>query len=358
MATEIWKVGAEAPDPEAVGRAARALREGLLVVFPTETVYGLAARADRPDAVEALRAAKGREGAKPLTLHLATVAELQRRFGPLPEGAERLAARRLPGPITLVVPDPAGGSAGIRVPDHAVARAVLEAAGVPVVATSVNLAGEPPAVTGEAASSSEAGRRAAVLLDAGPARLGKPSTVVRFEGDRAEVLREGAVPGTEALEEAARLLLFVCTGNLCRSPLAAALAAKTMADRRGIPPADLLSRGRRSASAGTAAAPGRPATPESIAEGRRLGVDLSPHRSRPVTLTLLERAHRVFVAEAAHRRTLLEFVPEAARRVDLVDPGGRDVTDPFGLGPEAYREMAARLSGALRRRAEDGTLEG
>ncbi len=358
MPAEVLPVDPSAPDPETVGRAARALRDGLLVIFPTETVYGLAARADRPDAVAALRAAKGREGAKPLTLHFPTLEEALRRFGPLPEGAARLAERRLPGPVTLVVPDPAGGTAGVRVPDDAVARAVLEAAGCPVVATSVNLSGEPPATTGAAAAASEAGRRAAVVLDAGPARLGKPSTVVRFEGDRVEILREGAVPADEALEDAARLMLFVCTGNLCRSPLAAAIAAKVMADRRGIGVGDLLSRGRVARSAGTAAGTGNAATPESVAEGRRLGVDLSGHRSSPVTPTLVGRSHRVFTAEASHRRAILEFVPEAARRVDLLDPAGRDLADPFGRGADAYGRMASLAAEAVRRRSEEGTLEG
>jgi protein arginine phosphatase len=344
--TRLYRLDPARPDPAAVEAAARALRDGALVVFPTETVYGWAARADDPLAVRALRAAKGRDGEKPLTLHLPGLAALEARFAPLPPGAARLARRRLPGPFTLVLPDPAGGTTGVRVPDDATARAVLEAARCPVVATSVNLAGEPPAVTGSDAAITAAGK-AAVVLDAGPSRLGKPSTVLAFRGEGAEVLREGAVPAREALEDAARILLFVCTGNLCRSPLAAGLAERDLARRLGCAPADLPGRGWAVLSAGTAAVPGRSATPETVAEGRRRGVDLSAHRSRPLTPTLVDRADRVLVMEAAQRRTLLDFAPEARGRVAILASNGSDIPDPFGRGPESYGRTAALLETAV-----------
>lgn len=357
MAALLLAVDPASPDPAAVARAAEALRAGRLVVLPTETVYGLAARADDPAALRALREAKGRDGGKPFSLHLPSVRAFRERFPSLPEAAARLASRRLPGPLTLVVPDPAGGATGVRVPDDAVCRAVLEAAGCPVVATSVNPSGAPPAVTaGEAAAF--ASGFAAVILDAGPSRGGAASTVVAFEGDRVAVLREGAVPAEEVLEEAARLLLFVCTGNLCRSPLAAALAARTMAAAREVEPGALPLFGRAAGSAGTAAPEGRPASPEMAAVGRSLGVDLGGHRSRGLTFDLVDRADRLFTATAAQRESILAFVPGAERRILLLDPRGRDVPDPVGRGDRAYRDAGARIERAVRARAEEGTLEG
>jgi protein-tyrosine-phosphatase len=243
---------------------------------------------------------------------------------------------------------------GVRVPDDRVARAVLAAAGCPIVATSVNAAGEAPAVTGSDAAIFAAGK-AAVVLDGGPCRIGRPSTVLRFGGGRVEVLREGAVPAAEALEESARILVFVCTGNLCRSPLAAALAAAALARGLGCVPAELPSCGFAVLSAGTAADSGRRATPETAAEGRTRGLDLAAHRSRPLTPALVDRADRLFVMEAAQRARILEFAPEAAGRVLLLDPAGRDVPDPFGRGPEAYRRAAAMLESAVAERmAEEG----
>jgi tRNA threonylcarbamoyl adenosine modification protein (Sua5/YciO/YrdC/YwlC family) len=352
VTARVLRVDPSRPDPAAVEAAAKALRDGALVVFPTETVYGWAARADDPHAVRALREAKGRDGEKPLTLHLPSRRALEARFQPLPPGAARLARRRLPGPVTLVLPDRGGGTTGVRVPDDPVARAVLEAAQCPVVATSVNPAGEPPAVTGTDAAITAAGT-SAVVLDAGPSRLGKPSTVVRFLGEGAEVLREGAVPAAEALEDAARILLFVCTGNLCRSPLAAALAARDLAAAAGCAPSDLPARGWAALSAGTGAVPGRPATPETVAEGTRRGADLSRHRSRPLTPTLVDRADRIWVMEAAQRRTLLAFAAEAGPRVATLAPSGADVPDPFGRGAEAYSRTADLIERAVAERVKE-----
>jgi len=348
--TRIYRVDPVRPDPAAVEAAARALRDGELVVFPTETVYGLAARADDPAAVARLREAKGREADKPLSLHLPDAAALEARFGPLLPTAARLVRRRLPGPLTLVLPDRAGGGfTGVRVPDDPVAAAVLRDAGVPVVATSVNLSGEPPAVDGAAAAAAAAGL-ASVVLDAGPCRIGKSSTVVRVDGERVDVLREGAVPVRNVLEDASRILLFVCTGNLCRSPLAAALAERDLARRLRCVPGDLPSRGFAVLSAGTSADAGRPATPETVESGRVRGLDLSRHRSRPLTPTLLDRADIVFVMEGSQRRTILEFFPGASEKVRLLDPAGRDVSDPFGQGQEAYAGTAGAIEKAVAER--------
>jgi tRNA threonylcarbamoyl adenosine modification protein (Sua5/YciO/YrdC/YwlC family) len=337
--TRIYRVNPVRPDQAAVAAAARALRDGELAVFPTETVYGLAARADDPAALQRLKEAKGRDADKPLSLHLPDVAALEARFGPLGPVAARLARRRLPGPLTLVLPDRSGtGTIGVRVPDDPVATAVLRAAGVPVVASSVNRSGEPPSIDG-AAAAAVAGGLASVVLDAGRCRLGIASTVVRADGDRVEVLREGAVPAADVLEDASRILLFVCTGNLCRSPLAAALARR-----------DRPARGWAVLSAGTSADSGRPATPETVEAGRVRGLDLTRHRSRPLTPTLLDRADAVFVMEGAQRRSILEFVPGAAEKVRLLDPAGRDVPDPYGRGAEAYDAVARMLESAVRER--------
>ncbi len=362
MDTRVLRVDPRRPDPAAVAAAASALRDGLLAAFPTETVYGLACRADDLHALERLREAKGREVDKPFSLHLPDAEALRGRFGPLAGPALRLARRRLPGPLTLVLPDPRGGETGVRVPDDEVARAVLRAAACPVVATSLNAAGEPPAVTGEEAARA-AGGRAAVVLDGGPARLGKSSTVVRVSRRSVEVLREGAVPREEAFRDAARWLVFVCTGNLCRSPVAAALAERALAGRLGgrpgeeEPAAFLLGRGWLVLSAGTAGFAGLPATPEARETARARGLDLSRHRSRPLTPALVDEAEQVFTAEAAHRASILAFAPEAAEKVRLLDSSGRDVPDPFGGSAAAYARAAAQMEKAVRERIAALQLE-
>lgn len=187
---------------EDVERAARLLREGRVVAFPTETVYGLGVRADDERAVARLYGLKGRPREKKAAL-LVTGLEAGRRYAaPLSATAGRLARRFWPGPLTLVVPAAEGeGCVGLRCPDCRVTLKMLRLADVPVIAPSANLSGEPPAKTAREVMDVFDGRIAAVL-DGGRAELGVASTVVRVTGDEVEILREGAVPREEVLAAA------------------------------------------------------------------------------------------------------------------------------------------------------------
>lgn len=199
--TETLRVDPDAPDPEALARAAAVLRGGGLVAFPTETVYGLGANALDPAAVARIYAAKGRPGYNPLIVHVAGVEEARRLAAPWPEAAERLAAAFWPGPLTLVVPRapevPGAVSAGLstlalRIPAHPVARALLRAAGVPVAAPSANRSTEVSPSTAEHVAKSLGGR-VELILDGGPAAVGIESTVVDVSGPVPTLLRPGAV---------------------------------------------------------------------------------------------------------------------------------------------------------------------
>ncbi len=187
MRTELLR----AADPEHLARAAEHLRAGRLVAFPTETVYGLGARADDEEAVSELRRVKGRPEGKPFALLIADAADMERCAAPGP-AARRLAARFWPGPLTLVVPDGRGGQVGLRCPALDAARELARLTGAPIAAPSANPSGRPPATSAQEALDYFDGRIAAVL-DGGPARVGVASAVVRAEGDAVEVLREGAL---------------------------------------------------------------------------------------------------------------------------------------------------------------------
>ena len=185
--------------------AIQALEQGLLVVIPTDTVYGIAARPDLPAAVAAIFGAKGRPTDKALPVlgsdfrALSAVARLDAR-------AAKLAEKFWPGPLTIVVPRAEGfdhdlggvqdGTVAVRVPASEMARALLTATG-PLAVTSANLTGAPPAATVEEAHDA-LGDRVAVYLDEGPAG-GDPSTVVSLTSEQPEVLREGAAPTDEVL---------------------------------------------------------------------------------------------------------------------------------------------------------------
>ncbi|MBI3321416.1 MAG: threonylcarbamoyl-AMP synthase [Candidatus Omnitrophica bacterium] len=194
----IVGVFGDAPDPAALTEAATILRGGGLVVFPTETVYGLGADATNPAAIARLNRVKGRPPEKPYSLHLYTEDQVRAFVADIPPLAARLMERFWPGPLTIVMPSTDGRAVGFRLPDHPVARAFLKACGVPVVAPSANRSGSPPPT--DAKEALEAlGQTFDCLLDAGPTRLGKESTVVEVVDNRVEIRREGAIPKGEIL---------------------------------------------------------------------------------------------------------------------------------------------------------------
>jgi len=197
------------PTPVNIAEAARLIRAGELVAFPTETVYGLGADALNDTAVASIFAAKGRPRFNPLIAHLAEARQAD-DFAVLGSTARRMAARFWPGPLTLVLPRTPGcrisalASAGLdtvalRVPAHAVAQALLAAAGRPVVAPSANPSG---AISPTMAAHVLAGLGDAVamVLDGGPCAVGVESTVLGFAaGDRPVLLRAGGLT-VEAIE--------------------------------------------------------------------------------------------------------------------------------------------------------------
>ena len=185
--------------PEAVGRAAELTGAGKLVVVPTETVYGVAARAGDEGAMGRLYAAKGRDAGKPVSLMAADAEGVRRDGAEWGAAAEKLAKAFWPGALTLVLRKGAGWT-GYRVPDHPVALDWLRRLDFLPAVTSANLSGEPAATTAEAAWEALKGR-VALVLDDGPSPGGVASAVVRVSGERVELLRGGALAG--ALREMA-----------------------------------------------------------------------------------------------------------------------------------------------------------
>ncbi|HZH28560.1 MAG TPA: L-threonylcarbamoyladenylate synthase [Azospirillaceae bacterium] len=195
--------------PEAIARAADALRQGRLVAFPTETVYGLGALANDGRAVAAVYAAKKRPNFNPLIVHIhdAGAAEAVARFD---DRAEKLAEALWPGPLTLVLPrNPdskvsllatAGlDTVAVRVPAHPVARQLLQSLGEPVVAPSANRSGHVSPTT-PIHVAEDLGGSLSMILAAGRSPIGVESTVLDLSGDRPVLLRPGAVT-REQLED-------------------------------------------------------------------------------------------------------------------------------------------------------------
>ena len=188
--------------PARIARGALVLREGGLVVYPTETFYALGALARLEGALARLFAAKRRPEGKSLPLVAADLAQVEAVAplrGPL---ARRLAARFWPGPLTLVLEAAPGlpgglvavdGTVAVRIPASETARALALAAGGALVSTSANLAGEPPPSRPEEISPSLLGA-VDFVLEAGATPGGRPSTLLAVRGETLRLVREGAVP--------------------------------------------------------------------------------------------------------------------------------------------------------------------
>ena len=190
---------------EQIASAAELIRNGGLVAFPTETVYGLGANALAADAVQRIYEAKGRPRASPLIVHVADEAMARSITAEWPEMAHRLAERFWPGPLTVIVkkaaivPDlvTAGlDSVGVRVPGHAAALELIRRAGVPIAAPSANRFGQISPTTAEHVRMGM-GDRVEMILDAGPTRVGIESTVVSLRRIPPAILRPGMITQEE-----------------------------------------------------------------------------------------------------------------------------------------------------------------
>lgn len=202
MRTAIYKVDPEHPDPAIIKIAARTLREGGLVAFPTETVYGLGALSSNPRAVLRVFEVKRRPPDNPLILHIHVIDQLFEVAASIPSEALKLAERFWPGPLTLVLPksprvirEVTGGleKVAVRMPAHPVALALIKEAGEPVAAPSANISGRPSPTTAQHVIEDLSGL-IEVVLDAGETLHGLESTIVDMTADPPVLLRPGAMP--------------------------------------------------------------------------------------------------------------------------------------------------------------------
>jgi L-threonylcarbamoyladenylate synthase len=210
---EVLSVTRDAPEPWAIARAARVLRAGGLVAFPTETVYGLGGDGLDEAAVARIFAAKGRPSTKGLILHLADAEAMEPLVAEVPAQARLLISRFTPGPLTIIlraselVPMAVRGggeTVALRWPDHAVARALIHVACRPVAAPSANLSGQAPPVDAEQVIAN-LGNRVDLVLDGGPTSLRVASTIVDLTVAPPRIVRAGAIPPEQVLSVLNRL---------------------------------------------------------------------------------------------------------------------------------------------------------
>ena len=358
---------------DAIHRTVQALAEGKLVAVPTETVYGLACSALNEKAVARLVRLKQRTAGQPFSLALKSADDALDYVPNLSPLAARLTRRCWPGPVTLVLdanhPDSLlgelprsvqeilvpRGAVGLRVPAHDALLSVLRFTAGPLVLTSANCGDERDAVSA-ADVARMFGEDIDLILDDGQSKFGQPSSVVRVRESKLELLREGVINEQVLQRLASHLIIFVCTGNTCRSPMAEALMRQRIADRLQCSIAELEDRNIMVMSAGIAAMAGGRASPESVQLMQERGIDINLHESQPLSERLVRFADLILTMTRGHRDAIVAQWPDAAARTKVLCRDNTDVSDPMGGPLDRYRRCAEQIDAQVATWADEFDL--
>jgi protein-tyrosine phosphatase len=342
---------ADQPD-DVVRPTVEALRQGGLVGLPTASGYLVAANATDAAAIDHLRVGPGGADFRP-ELIAAKPGDIERWAGSLPGDVSRILSRLWPGPLRLNVPPRKGNATesaiasaahddrlAFHLPAHSAVEAVLATTDFPVLARALD---NPPGSQATAEQLASAwGDGLALVVDAGPIEV-QAVTALSVDRDGWRIEEEGSLSSSAIAVAAARWIVFVCTGNTCRSPMTEALCKSLLGQRLGCTAEELPSRGWCILSAGVAAYPGDGPTPEAVAALDELGVDVSAHRSQPLSPALAAHADHLIAMTRGHLLAVLTRFPVIGGSMRLLGGAEGDLDDPIGGGPDVYAACAQTI---------------
>lgn len=374
MAPQVLDVAAASDPRDAVHRVVQALVEGKVVALPTETVYIAAASALSDRGVQRLLAIRAGKLEGPAALAVRSTDEVLDYVPELPRVGQRLARRCWPGPVTLQLPDAQpesavyrlptavrdvvvpGGEIRLRVPAHELVLSALRLLAGPVVMIGARHANDPDSVTAQEVIS-RLGSEVDLVLDDGRCKFAQRSSIVRIDQKGFRLIRPGVFTEANLQRLASFMVVLVCTGNTCRSPMAEALLKKRLADRLGCQIGELDDRGIVIMSAGISAPPGGRAAAEAIQAMQDRGLDLRQHESQPLSERIVRFADVILTMTRGHRDAILQAWPDAEARVHPISRGRGDVADPIGGPLDLYRRCGEQLDGYLKEWAEELPLD-
>lgn len=367
--TEIIDIRSVDDPRDVIHQAVLKLADGEVIGVPTEVGYALVANPLRPEAVEQLKAAAGESR---LSLGLRDMAEIHDYIPKTELIADRLVRRCWPGPVILefvttsseglINALPKETAAALRADDslrlvcscNEIIQSIGRLLPAPLVLAFPEHRNEP--VRSASGLSSGLPFNLPFAIDSGPPRFDGPATVVRIDGGKWDVTQEGVVSRQSIARLTSQMIVFVCTGNTCRSPMAEGLFRKFLGERLQLDNEDeLFGRGFLITSAGIAAVNGAAASPESVEAARSAGADISGHLSRPLTRQMIYHADRIFTMTRGHFESIVASFPEAAEKTELLARDGRDICDPFGQDQTAYDACRRDLEESLRILVEELT---
>ncbi|MCF7887421.1 MAG: threonylcarbamoyl-AMP synthase [Candidatus Omnitrophica bacterium] len=295
-----------------IKRAANMLSQGKIVAMPTETVYGLAVRTDKKNGVEKLYSLKERPLDKPFSIALADLDKaINQYFLTLNPFGHRLIENFWPGPLTIVYYKNPEGKVGIRIPSNFVANNILRLLGSAVFFPSANRSGQNEAISADQVEESFDGQ-IDLIVDGGKADYKKSSTVVDLTYKPFKILREGVVSEKQiAAIFIRRRILFVCTGNSCRSPMAEYILRKYLQEKRraALQRYEII-------SAGIAAPEGRhpPEQVEKVIQ-KQEGTNIAGFKAKQLTKQMILSSDYIFTMEDSQKEDILRKVPSARARI-------------------------------------------